>query len=171
MTNKGAMTMVRVFLALILTLSLSAAVSAQTHLTSTTNSAAISATQTTFALASATGVAAGGALYIDRELMSVRSVSGINVTVVRGQSGTVANAHSASRTVIIIPSAAVPTVVSSTDPTPINGVGGCTYTAHRYLPIINVTNGNVWTCRWVSNVRVWAATNETLITYNSLILQ
>jgi hypothetical protein len=103
--------------------------------------------------------------------MRVQSVSGSNVTVLRGQAGTVANAHAASRTTIIIPAAAIPTVVTAVDPTPINGVGGCTYTDHRYLPIINVTNGNVWTCRWVSNVRVWAATNETLITYNSLILQ
>lgn len=163
--------MTRIVLGLLVALALVSPVSAQTYLTSTTNSAAISASQTTFALASTTGVAAGGALYIDREYMSVRAVSGLNVTVVRGQAGTTANAHTATRTVIVIPAAAVPTVVTATDPTPITGVGGCTPSAHRYLPIINVTSGNVWTCRWVDNVRVWAATNNTLITYNSLILQ
>jgi hypothetical protein len=93
------------------------------------------------------------------------------VTVVRGQAGTVANSHGASRTVIIIPAAAVPTVVTAVDPAQTSGVGACSITEQRYLPIINVTNGNVWLCRWVSNVRVWAATNETLVTYNSLVLR
>lgn len=163
--------MVRFVLGLIVALSLVGSAEAQTYLTSTTNSAAIQPAQTTFALASVANVAAGGALYIDREYMSVRSVSGLNVTVVRGQAGTVANSHGSGRTVIVIPAAAVPTVVTAVDPAPIAGVGACAPTQHRYLPIINVGNGNVWSCRWVDGARVWAATNQTLITYNSLVLQ
>lgn len=172
--NKGVKQMRRIVVGLVLALfSLVSPAFAQTYLTSTTNSAAISASQTTFAVASATGIAAGGALYINREYMPVRSVSGTNITVQRGQAGTVANAHGASQTVIIIPAAAVPTVVTSVDPTPVDGVGTCTLTEHQYLPVINVSNGNVWLCRYTAanqSARRWAATNEVLITYNSLLL-
>ena len=161
----------RVVLGLVVALCLSAPVSAQTYLSSTTNSAAINATQTSFTVASATGIAAGGALYVNRELMSVRSVSGTVVTVVRGQSGTVANAHGASQTLIVIPSAAVPSVVSANDPSPLNGFGACSRTEHRYLPIINVTNGNVWLCRPSgSSTGIWMGTNAAPLTYNSLLL-
>lgn len=170
---KGVISMKRIALGLVLALLVSVSASAQTYLTSTTNSAAISASQTTFAVASATGIAAGGALYINREYMTVRSVSGTNITVTRGQAGTVANAHGASQTVIIIPAAAIPTVVTSVDPAATVGVGTCTLTDWQYLPIINVTNGNVWMCRYTAaaqSSRVWAATNNVLITYNSLLL-
>lgn len=165
--------MKRIVMGLLLALTLvSVPVSAQTYLTSTTNSAAMSASATTFAVASASGIAVGGGLYINREYMSVRAVSGTNVTVQRGQAGTTANAHGASQTVIIIPAAAVPTVITSTDPSPVNGVGTCSAAQHQYLPIINVATGNVWLCRYVSaaSAIVWAATNQTLITYNSLLL-
>lgn len=170
-TSKGVHAMVRVFLAGLFALAFTVSASAQTYLTTTTNSSAVDATQTSITLAAVTGLAAGAAIYVDRELMTVRSVSGLIVTVNRGQSGTVANAHGASRTVILIPAAAVPTVISAVAPSQTNGVGTCTPSNHRYLPIINPTTGNVWTCRWLDNVRVWAATNATLITYNSLIMQ
>lgn len=152
---------------------LSVPASAQTYLTSTTLSNATTASQTSFVVASASGIVAGGGLYVDREFMTVRSVSGTTITVSRGQSGTVANAHGASRTVIIFPVAAIPTAVSSTDPSPVDGVGTCTPGAHQYLPIVNVTNGNVWLCRFTAAAqaaRVWAATNNVLITYNSLLI-
>jgi len=169
--NTGANSMKRFVLGLLVALSLAVPASAQTFLVTTTNTPAISSTQTTFALAAVTGLGAGAAIFVDRELMTVRSVSGLNVTVNRGQSGTVANSHTAGRTVILIPAAAVPTVISSVDPAPIAGVGGCSPTSYQYLPIINPTSGDVWLCRWVSNVRVWAATNDTLKTYGSLIVQ
>lgn len=165
--------MVRACVGLLVALFLSAPASAQTYLTSTTTTAAVNSSQTTIPLTSATGVAAGGALYINREYMPVRSVSGLNATVTRGQAGTIANAHGSGQTVIIIPAAAVPTVVTSTDPTPINGVGSCSVANHQYLPIINVTNGNVWLCRYTAAAQTftrWAATNEVLITYNSLLI-
>lgn len=162
---------VKIVLGLLVALSLAVPASAQTILVTTTNSAAINATQTTVSLAAVTGLAAGAAIYIDRELMSVRSVSGLIVTVIRGQAGSVANSHAVTRTTILIPAAAVPFVATRADPSPTAGVGGCTPSANQYLPIINVVTGNVWTCRWLDNLRVWAATNGTLITYNSLIMQ
>lgn len=166
--------MKRIVLGLIVAVSLVAVpVSAQTYLTSTTLSSAVTASQGTVIVASASGIAAGGALYVDREFMLVRSVSGTTITVARGQMGTPGNAHGASRTVIIFPAAAIATAAVTTDPSPVNGVGTCTLTEHRYQPIINVLNGNVWLCRYTAaaqSSRVWAATNETLITYNSLLL-
>jgi len=163
----------RIVLGLVVALSLVSPAFAQTYLTSTTNSAAMTSSATSFTVASATGIAAGGALYVNREYMTVRSVSGTVVTVTRGQAGTVANAHGASQTVIIIPAAAIPTVITLKDPTPIDGVGTCTASEHQYLPVINVGNGNVWLCRYTAAAQtatVWAATNQTLITYNSLLL-
>jgi hypothetical protein len=156
----------RIVLGLVLALFLSVPAWAQTYLTSTTNSAAITSTQTTFAVASATGIAAGGALYVDREWMPVRSVSGVNITVLRGQAGTVANAHGASRTVVIIPVAAVALVPQRVEPAGSTGLGTCTVANHRFLPYINLTNGNLWLCL----ASVWKATNATPITYNSLYL-
>lgn len=171
MTNKGVLTMVRVVLSLVFALALSVTASAQTYLSTTTLTNAVTATQNTVVLGSATGLAVGAGLYVDREFMTVRSVSSLTVTVNRGQGGTVANSHTASRTVILIPAAAIPTVVSRTDPGPIFGTGGCTVSSQPYWPLINVQNGNVWVCRWVSNTRVFAATNDSLITYGSLIMQ
>lgn len=165
--------MKRIVIGLIVALLGAVPVSAQTYLTSTTNSAAISASATTFVVASASGIAAGGALYINREYMTVRAVSGTTITVTRGQAGTVANSHGASQTVIIIPAAAIPTVVAQVEPAGTAGMGACDITAFQYQPIINVANGNVWLCRYTGatqSFRRWAATNEVLITYNSLLI-
>ncbi len=173
MNIKGVLAMKRIVLALVLGLMLSSTVFAQTYLTSTTLSNAVNATQTTLVVASASGIAAGGGLYIDREFVTVRSVSGTTITVNRGQSGTVANSHGASRTVIIAPAASLPTVITAVDPAAAAGVGTCDITAFQYQPIINVTNGNIWLCRYTAaaqSARVWAATNNVLITYNSLLI-
>jgi hypothetical protein len=172
MTNHKGVTMKRLIAGLVFAL-LAVPAAAQTYLTSTTLSNAITASQTSLVVGSAAGIAAGGGLYLDREYIAVRSVSGTTITVVRGQSGTVANAHGASRTVIIVPAAAVATVISSNDPTPVAGVGNCTPGNYQYLPILHVTNGNVWLCRYTAaaqTARVWAATNNVLITYNSLLI-
>ncbi len=174
MTIKGVTMKVLTGLILAVALFLSVPVSAQTYLTSTTNTNAVTASQTTWVVGSNTGMAVGGALYVNREYVTITAVTGTTgVTVRRGQVGTVANAHGASQTVIIIPVAAVPTVTTNIDPTPIDGVGTCTLTAHQYLPIINVISGNIWLCRYTAAAqtsRVWAATNQTLVTYNSILI-
>jgi len=173
MNSKGVNAMRRIVLALLVALSFSAPVSAQTYLTSTTLSGAVNASTNTFVVASASGIAAGGGLYVDREFVTVRAVSGTTITVNRGQGGTPANSHGVSRTVIIVPEAAIPSVITAVDPSGVAGVGTCSAASHRYLPIINVVNGNVWLCRYTAaaqSATVWAATNGTLITYNSLLL-
>lgn len=175
MNSKGVFVMRRIVLGLVTALLVSVPVSAQTYLTSTTLTNAITAGQSSLVVGSGTGIAAGGALYVDRELMSVRSISGTTVQVIRGQGGTVANTHGAARTIIILPAAALGAggATTAVDPSGGSGVGTCTLAEQRYQPIINVTNGNLWLCRYTAaaqTARVWAATNNVLITYNSLLL-
>jgi hypothetical protein len=68
---------------------------------STTLTGAISATDTSLTVASATGSPTGGKFYIriDNEVMQVTAVSGSTFTVVRHQLGTTAAAHLAGATV------------------------------------------------------------------------
>lgn len=170
--------MKRIALVLVLILGLAAPSLAQTFLTTTTLSTAVgSPTADTVVLASATTAAAGGVLYIDRELMGIVSVSGTSVRVTRGQQGTAAAPHGASSIVIIGPAASLqasgPYGLSSfgqSDPP----MGSCTTAPYRFLPIINVVSGDVWSCRWIggSATKVWAATNVVYMNgVNSLIVQ
>jgi len=71
-------------------------------LATTTLSAAITASQKTLVVASATSVAAGRLLLVDQEMMQVTQdyVSGTTVGVLRGRGGTVAAAHVITATVI-----------------------------------------------------------------------
>jgi hypothetical protein len=176
-TNMKKTTIAVALLALIL----SAAPSlAQTFLTTTTlGSAVSSATADTVVVASASTVAAGGVLYVDRELMGVVSVSGTTVRVTRGQQGTKAGPHGSGAIVIVGPAASLqgsgPFGLSSfgqADPP----AGACTTSPYRYLPIVNVVTGDVWSCRWVGSgtqtTKVWAATNIVSVNgQTSLIVQ
>lgn len=160
---------------------------AQTYLTTTTLASAItSLTTTTVFLTSTAGITAsycggsvsGCGLFVDREVMSVSSVpvSG-QVNVTRGAySGTTAATHLSGRVVFIAPLSAF----SGSDYDGTNGRtpgGPCSAAANKYLPVINVTNGNVWLCRpGVASVNgsttssaTWVATNTSPITYNSLM--
>lgn len=170
--------MKRILLTLALVLTLAAPSLAQTYLTTTTlSSAVVSTTADTVVLASATNVAVGGVLYVDRELMQVIAVSGTTIRVTRGQQGTKAAPHGASSTVIVGPVASLqasgPYGLASfgqADPP----MGSCTTSAYRYLPIVNVVTGDVWSCRWVgsSTTKVWAATNIVMTNgQTSLIVQ
>ncbi len=146
--------------------------SAQTYLTTTTLSNAVtSPSGDTVVLASASTAAVGGALYVDREAMSIIAISGTSIRVARGQLGTSGATHASAATVIIFPVAAqqgaLPAYGQSDPPN-----GTCTPGNHRFLPIVNVVSGNVWLCRFLTagGVRQWAATNAVLVTYNSLLL-
>lgn len=79
--------MKRILIALVTLLTFAAVpVSAQTYLTNTTLSAAVSATPApgqTITVASATNFEAGGALFVDHELMDIIAVSGTRITVSR----------------------------------------------------------------------------------------
>lgn len=112
---------------------------AQTALTSTTLSAAVTDTKSTFiVVASATGFTAGSTkALVDNELMDVRAVNGTLITVVRGVSGTKTAKHPSGATVYV---AAVGAYIIS------DKYGSCTRSAELYLPQINVTNFRLNDC-------------------------
>lgn len=160
--------MKKLLLAVTFILSTLAAVSvqAQTYLTNTTLSSAVTATQTTVTVASATNVAAGGALFIDHEVMSVQSVSGTTVTVTRVQRP---QAHAASAVVYVVTAAQRPFVLlthngarrmgqcsTSTSSTPSVALASI-----RFLPLIDIDTGDFYNCRrnGASGSWVWNVTN------------
>ena len=157
--------MKRLLIALVAILLLSAVpASAQTYLSSTTLSSAVSSeSQGYFLLASTANVSVGDFLYVDNELARVTKipVSG-RVELIRE---TLPQQHLSGATVVIVK----PAATIGYDP-----VGKCTAASYRYLPLINVNNGNVWLCRPTviggSNVTVWMGTNPRILTFNSLLL-
>jgi hypothetical protein len=113
---------------------------AQTPLVQTTLSGAVTPGQTNIVLASVTGVVANTTLlFVDKEAISVISVSGTTVHVQRGASGTRASGHVTGSGVLVGPANAFVAV----DPQ-----GSCTAGAgvFLYTPVVNVTNGLEWLC-------------------------
>lgn len=107
---------------------------AQTILTQTTLSAAVTTTSTTFvSVASATGITANSTvLYLadsgSGELMFVNSVNGTTIGVTRGSNGgPVASTHASGALVFVAP----PNAVTSQPPS-----GSCTRANQPYLPLI-----------------------------------
>lgn len=126
------------------------ALAQQNTLVQTSTSTAITATQGTFTVASATGINAptasvpGSALYVvdigqtKGEEMRVTGVSGTSISVRRGGGGTKAVAHISGAMVLV---ATVPSWFQTSDPS-----GSCT-TANTFVtPYLNVTTGNLWVC-------------------------
>ena len=125
----------------------------QNTIVQTSLSAAITATQTSFAIASATGVSApsfssgttGSNLYIvdpgqnKGELVAVKSISGTTVTVSRGQlAGSRASAHVSGAMVLV---ATAPNWFVTSDPQ-----GACTTASTYATPVVNVQTGAQWIC-------------------------
>lgn len=113
---------------------------AQATLSSTTLSAAMSdASSTSVRVTSATGITGTSTvLYVDKEAMFVNSVSGVTLSVTRGYFGTVANPHLSGSTVSFGPPGYFTTFDRS---------GSCTSANELVLPVINVKNGNLFTCK------------------------
>lgn len=137
----------------------------QTVLTTTTLSANISATVNVFGVASATGITAMGTngnyttmVYVDHELMGVRSVSGTNITVDRGKGSTAfqgessQTAHKSAAVVWLGP----PAAFYQTDPV----VGSqCVRTALVYVPYISVPSGKKYDCLGLTTAGAWVRTD------------
>lgn len=119
--------------------------SAQTALTATTLSAAITSSTRVIPVASVTGLSAGYTLVIDNEAMQISSVGTSSVTVApRGYQGTVAVAHVTGAMVLVGPGAAF----LSYDPSGAactNGTG-----LFLYSPIINLRTGGQFLCSSVT---------------------
>jgi len=147
-------TFIRLLAALALVAGLPFTVQAQTTVTQTTLSAALSAPaqgapNNLVSLASATGVVAptatsvGTELFVDQEAMLVLSISGTLATVQRGYDNTIAVAHPNSQIVYVGPtSGAFATPFVFTDPP----IGSCTLGNESYSLRINVRTGKIFQC-------------------------
>ena len=158
--------------------------SAQTLLTTTTLSAAAQgmgsvngATPTgnlsIITVASATGISAPAPntsltiglatseaqsyLFVDRELMEVKAVSGTTITVIRGVSGTSAPSHASGAVVFVIPGTAFGIWsgggADSGPQGPSFPQGSCTRTNELFLPRIQFSSGTISDCnggQWVN---------------------
>lgn len=148
-------------LALVLMVGASVEAQAQTALTSTTLATSMTDTSgKTVALTSASGFTASSIsaqtfILIDREVMYFQSLNSTNATVIRGMSGTRAQAHFAGATVYFIPG---PTAVVNYMPS-----GYCVRTNFPYVPVIvtdmqdEANNGTTFDClgsQWVSTNRM-----------------
>ncbi len=146
-------TMKRILSVLSLLLLVTAPALAQTATTQTTLSGAITSNQTTFTVASATGISAGSQLFFadSNEAVLVASISGTTVTAnQRGVDGTSASAHPTG--VIIFASPGGSPSPSSASPfihgAPIKAPAGntCVRASQQVLPLIDVDSGNIWDC-------------------------
>jgi len=94
-------------------------------------------------------------LFVDRELMEVKGVSGTTITVIRGVGSTSAVAHISGAVVIVIPSAAIGIwsgggYLSGSPSVP---QGACTRSSEPYLPRIQFITGTLSDClggQWVT---------------------
>lgn len=136
--------MKKFLITLIAVLALATPVAAQTTVTQTTIAAAMTATQQSVTLTSATGVTSGGFLFVDQELMQITSLTSTTAQVLRGQGGTRASAHGILTTIFFGPSASVTSQgpFYAYDPS----LGVCTASAQPYSLHINVQAGRVWSC-------------------------
>ena len=94
-------------------------------------------------------------LYVDRELMEVKAVSGTNITVIRGVSGTSAASHISGAVVFIVPANAAASfggTFASAGASPGVPQGSCTRTSELYLPRIAFSSGIISDClggQWI----------------------
>ena len=126
----------------------------QTAMGTTTLSAAVTTSQTSIRVASATGIvgasrpissseigAPAGAsfilLFVDKEAIAVNTISGTTAQVIRGWNGTLQTPHVSGAKVWVGPSYAY----GNYDPS-----GACQSTTLPYLPRIVPSTGNIWDC-------------------------
>jgi hypothetical protein len=132
---------------------------AQTSLTQTSLSTAISDTIQTFGLASYTNVTGGSAptiLVVEREVMLVLSVTATNVSVARGQNGSRAVPHISGEMVLV----GIPSYFPARAPT-----GSCTASATLATPVVDISQTNgapnaQWLCSSILNKWVPGFNND-----------
>jgi len=125
---------------------------AQTYLSNTTLSTAVSATNVvapTITVASATGITAGNTmLFVDNEGMFVNAVNGTTLSVTRGYYGGRVTGHASGALVWFGPPFAFQWAFPGGYPS-----GSCTRSNLQYLPYINTDTGQISDCIggvWVS---------------------
>jgi hypothetical protein len=118
-------------------------------------------------------IATGGAqtfLYIDRELMEVKAVSGTIITVIRGAGSTSAPSHASGAVVFIIPTSALGAWSGGGyyGGAPSVPQGSCTRTNELYLPRIQFTSGEISDCvggQWVTGDALSTTRNSGTVLY------
>lgn len=139
--------------------------SAQTLITSTTISAAMTGTQTSILVTSASGAwTVGNYAYVDYEVLKITNVSGTLIGVTRAQFGTRAVTHAASTTILAGNGAHFKNFAAYQNSPP---VSSCVRTAQPYLPVIDYTSGNIWTCS--DALGKWIGTNTAKLVYDSIM--
>lgn len=131
------------------------AASAQTYPNSTTLSANLTASGTVVSLASGTGVAANGALWIDAEMLPITSCANAGCTRVNVTRVAKPLAHASGEVVTVISASARPQTMlptsaawrqgqcsTSTSSLPATALAG-----YQFLPIFDIDTGNVYMCR------------------------
>lgn len=164
----------KIFLFTLLALCLAMPLMAQTATTRTTLAAALTdaivGSNAIIQVASASGMSATSPangrtlIMVDGELMQVRTISGTNVTVIRGVGGTPSghlsgavvwygltgnwNNQTGNSTGVFL----------ATDP-----IGRCTRTNNLFLPIINASTGNIFDCilSTTATTATWTKLNVT----------
>jgi hypothetical protein len=129
-------------------IALTVSVFGQTALTQTATTAAMTSTQQTVLVSSATGISAGTALYIldpgeqRGELVQVKSnySSGTTLPITRGSG--IQRAHTSGAVVVIAP---VPAAFYNRNP-----YGACTASETAYTPWINTDTGEEWLCSTIT---------------------
>jgi hypothetical protein len=131
-------------IAFVAALALATSVQAQTSLTQTTLSAAISSSARTIPVASVTGISAGSVALIDSEIVAVASTGTNSFAVApRGAAGTFGAPHVSGAMVLVGPAPAF----IAYDPS-----GACTNGQGLFLysPVVNTRTGNEWLCSSVT---------------------
>ncbi len=167
--------MKKIILVLSLLILTAAPLVAQTYPRSTTLSASITSQQTTFVLASGTGVEANGALWIDAEFMpivscAVAACTTVNVNRTNGKP----QPHASSTVVTVVSAAAKPNIMlahsgayrvgqcsTSTSSTPATALAN-----FQFLPIFDVDTGDVFMCRRNGTGGAWVWNRLNVQAYN-----
>lgn len=134
-------------------------------ISNTTLNGAITATQNTLVLTSASASsgssfgapAVGQCYYVDSELGVITAISSTTATIQRPPSG--AGPHATLSRIWTAPCNAF----KKTDPPNLGGAQTC---SSQPAPWINTSNGNTWWCNTVTNL--WRGTNFATFTYNSV---
>lgn len=138
--------------------------SAQTLMVNTTITANVDGVQTSLLVASNTGLVVGNYAWVDLEAFRIVNISGLTVQVVRGSLSTQRQLHNAGATLL----SGVRAHFASYPQTHQPPFGRCVRTDQLYLPLIDTTSGNVWSCDLLNK---WIGTNIAPLVYNSLQLR
>jgi hypothetical protein len=140
----------------------------QTTLSAAVN-APISGAANLVQIASATGITAPSlnstataniqnqwGLYVDREFMTVTGINGTTLSVIRGQSGTVATAHASGAMVLYGRLNWFYVTDPGATPTASGGISGaaCTTASTFVAPYLNIRTGAQWLCSTITTTWV-----------------